>query len=392
MAPDLQRHRQARRVTSMPVELKGYCAPNLEPVQAAFQSNFDLGLEDGASVAVSVAGEMVVDLWGGRRNAAGDPWESDTLVNLYSTSKTMTALALLVLADRGQVDLAAPVARYWPEFAANGKGEVTIGQVLGHTAGLPGWDAPIVEADLYDWEKVTSLLAAQAPWWEPGTASGYHAVTQGYLLGEVVRRVTGQTFGQYFREAIAEPIEADFYFASPPDVDARISRLIPTGIRPGDRATSGMAERVFRNPYERAEWSWTEAFRRADIPACNGLGNARSIARLQSLLVGPGPSGGQGLLSASAGLAALTQQSRGPDLVVGANLRFGLGYGLGEDLERRICFWGGWGGSMVWLDFDRQMVVAYAMNRMAEGSFIGDRTQAIIGAATRNVRPTPRSA
>ena len=343
-------------------------------------------------MAVSVAGEMVVDLWGGRRNAAGDPWESDTLVNLYSTSKTMTALALLVLADRGQVDLAAPVARYWPEFAANGKGEVTIGQVLGHTAGLPGWDAPIVEADLYDWEKVTSLLAAQAPWWEPGTASGYHAVTQGYLLGEVVRRVTGQTFGQYFREAIAEPIEADFYFASPPDVDARISRLIPTGIRPGDRATSGMAERVFRNPYERAEWSWTEAFRRADIPACNGLGNARSIARLQSLLVGPGPSGGQGLLSASAGLAALTQQSRGPDLVVGANLRFGLGYGLGEDLERRICFWGGWGGSMVWLDFDRQMVVAYAMNRMAEGSFIGDRTQAIIGAATRNVRPTPRSA
>jgi len=392
MEQHLWRCERARPVTLPSVELKGHCAPDLEPVRAAFQSNFDRGLEDGASVAVSVAGEIVVDLWGGHRNEARDPWESDTLVNLYSTSKTMTALALLVLADNGQVDLEAPVARYWPEFADNGKGAVTICQVLGHTAGLPGWDQPVVEADLYDWEKVTSLLAAQAPWWTPGTASGYHAVTQGYLLGEVVRRVTGKSFGQYFRDSIAEPIGADFYFASPPEVDARIARLVPTETRPGDRATSGMASRVFRNPYERAEWSWSEAFRRADIPACNGLGNARSIAQLQSVLVCEGQSNGRRLLSAEGCLAALSQQSSGADLVVGADLRFGLGYGLGEDPGRRVCYWGGWGGSMVWLDFDRQMVVAYAMNRMSDGSFIGDRTRALIGAATKQVRPKVRSA
>ncbi len=379
------RRRRARRVSGSPVALGGHCHPGFEPVRAAFQSNFDWSLEAGASVAVSVAGEMVVDLWGGRRNEAGDPWERDTLVNLYSTSKTMTALALMVLADRGQVDLDAPVARYWPEFAANGKAEVKVRHLLGHTAGLPGWDEPIVEADLYDWQKVTSLLAAQAPWWTPGEGSGYHAVTQGYLLGEVVRRVTGQAFGTFFRDEIAGTVGADFYFASPPEVDARVARLIPPKTRAGDAATAGMARRVFRNPYERAEWSWSEAWRRADIPACNGLGNARSIARLQSVLVCGGPADVPRLLSARGGEAVLTEQSNGPDLVVGAHLRFGLGYGLGEAPESRVCFWGGWGGSMVWLDFDRQMVVAYAMNLMSDGSFIGERTRPLIGAATRCV-------
>ncbi len=365
--------------------VRGDCAPGYEPVRDAFQANFDQGLEDGASVAVTVDGRMVVDLWGGRRNPEGDPWESDTLVNLYSTSKTMTALALLVLADSGRVDLDAPVADYWPAFAANGKAGVKVRHVLGHTAGLPGWDEPVGEADLYDWDKVTGLLAAQAPWWDPGSASGYHAVTQGYLLGEIVRQVTGQTFGDYFRQHIAGPIGADFYFASPPSVDPRVARLIPTIRRPGDTAASGMASRVFRNPYERADWSWSAPWRRTDIPACNGLGNARSIAQLQSVLLGGGQWGGRRLLSESGCEAVLQEQSNGPDLVVGAALRFGLGYALGEDPARRVCYWGGWGGSMVYLDFDRRMVVAYAMNRMADGSFMGPRTLPLIAAASKSL-------
>ena len=364
----------------------GDCDPAFAGVREAFQANFDLGLDVGASVAVSVGGRMVVDLWGGRRNEAGAPWEADTLVNLYSTSKTMTALALLVLADSGRVNLEAPVAEYWPEFAANGKTGVKVRHVLGHTAGLPGWDQPMGEADLYDWDKAAGLLAAQAPWWEPGSASGYHAVTQGYLLGEIVRRVTGQTFGDYFRDHIAAPIEADFFFASPPSVDPRVARLIPPANRPGDGATTGMAARVFRNPYERAEWSWSTPFRRADIPACNGLGNARSICRLQSVLVGGGQWEGRRLLSPAGCEAVFDQQSNGRDLVVGTPLRFGLGYALGDDPARRVCYWGGWGGSMVFLDFDRQMVVAYAMNRMAEGSFMGDRTRPLIAAASKGAR------
>ena len=367
-------------------QVHGDCDPAFAGVREAFQANFDRGLDVGASVAVSVAGRMVVDLWGGRRDEAGTPWEADTLVNLYSTSKTMTALALLVLADSGLVDLEAPVADCWPAFAANGKAGVKIRHVLGHTAGLPGWDQPMAEADLYDWDKATELLAAQAPWWEPGSASGYHAVTQGYLLGEIVRRVTGQTFGDYFRDHIAAPIEADFFFASPPSVDPRVARLIPPPSRPGDGATSGMASRVFRNPYERAEWSWSTSFRRADIPACNGPGNARSICLLQSVLVGGGQWDGRRLLSPAGCEAVFAEQSNGRDLVVGTPLRFGLGYALNDDPARRVCYWGGWGGSMVFLDFDRQMVVAYAMNRMAEGSFMGDRTRPLIAAASKALR------
>ena len=368
-----------------PTEVQGHCAPEFEAVRAAFRDNFDNGLEDCASVAVSVHGEMVVDLWAGTRNETGAPWESDTLVNLYSTSKTMTALCLLVLADQGAVDLDAPVAVYWPEFAAAGKAGIKVRHLLGHTAGLPGWDQPVGEADLYDWDKVTRLLAAQAPWWEPGTASGYHAVTQGYLLGEVVRRVTGERFGDYFRTHIAEPLNADFHFSCPSNVDSRVARLVPTGTRPGDGAHTGLAARVFRNPYERAEWSWSTAWRRTDIPACNGLGNARSIARLQSVLVCGGTLEGKTMLSPAGCEAALSQQSSGRDLVVGAELRFGMGYGLGEDPSRRVCFWGGWGGSMVFLDFDRAMVVAYAMNRMADGSFMSPRTRPLIGAAAKSL-------
>ena len=164
------------------------------PVREQFEKNLESGEDVGASVAIVLDGELVVDLWGGTASFDDDvehEWEEDTIVNVWSTTKTMTALSAHVLAERGMLDFDAPVAKYWPEFAANGKEGVLVRHLMSHTAGLPGWDQTLSVDDLYDWDKATSLLAAQAPWWEPGTRSGYHALTQGYLVGEVIRRASG---------------------------------------------------------------------------------------------------------------------------------------------------------------------------------------------------------
>ena len=236
----------------------------------------------------------------------------------------MTFLSALLLADRGELDFHAPVARYWPEFAANGKEAIEVRHLMAHTAGLSGWQEPMTEADLYDWEKATSLLAAQAPWWEPGTASGYHALTQGYLVGEVIRRATGgTTVGELFAKEIAGPLGADFHIGTGPEHDARVARVIPPedatlggGRRPGPgpRQHGHAHPRPTRRSL--AEWSWTEAWRRAEIPAAGGHGNARSVARVQSVLSHGGEVDGVRLLSEAGCEVVFEQQSSGPDLVL----------------------------------------------------------------------------
>ena len=193
-------------------EVHGKCDDRFSAVQRAFVDNFDRGLDVGASVAVALDGEIVVDLWGGYADEARTtPWERDTITNVWSSTKTVTALCALILHDRGELDVDAPVARYWPEFAANGKEGVLVRHLMSHTAGLSGWEEPVTFEDICDWDKATSLLAAQAPWWEPGSASGYHALTQGYLVGEVVRRVTGQSLGTFLAKEVAGPVGADFH-------------------------------------------------------------------------------------------------------------------------------------------------------------------------------------
>ena len=198
-------------------EINGNCDERFAGVRDVFAANFDKGLDVGASVAVFIDGEPVIDLWGGHLDAEKTlPWQRDTITNVWSTTKTMTFVAALTLADRGLIDLDGPVARYWPEFAANGKERVLVRHVMAHTAGLSGWEDKIAPEELYDWDKATSLLAAQAPWWEAGQGSGYHALTQGYLMGEIVRRVTGKSFGTFFREEIAGPLGADFHVGLAP--------------------------------------------------------------------------------------------------------------------------------------------------------------------------------
>lgn len=349
-------------------KIDGFCDERFAAVREALASNLDSGADAGASVAVYLEGEPVVDIWGGQTHDG--PWQRETITNVWSISKTMTALCALILADRGELDVHAPVAKYWPEFAAAGKSEIEVRHLLGHTSGLSTWASPMTVADLYDWEKATSLLAAQEPEWEPGTESGYHALTHGYLVGEVVRRITGRTLGTFFREEIAAPLGADFHIGLPPEHDHRVANVIPSGSTPAPI-----------NPPLVADVTWTEEWRRAEIPAAGGHGNARSVAQIQSVLA----AGGGPMLSTAGCERALEQQSDGVDRFLRMDLRFGLGYALpsaGLPLPNpHSCAWGGWGGSMIVVDLSSHMTVAYVMNRMAGGLAVDARGASIVLAA-----------
>jgi CubicO group peptidase (beta-lactamase class C family) len=359
-------------------DIHGTCDERFAQVQEVLSDNLDAGNDLGASVAVQIGGETVVDIWGGHVDQDQTvPWERDTIINVWSTTKTMAALCCLILADRGEVDLHAPVATYWPEFAAAGKADIALAHFLSHTSGLSGWSEPLSTADLYDWEKATSLLAAQEPWWEPGTASGYHAITQGYLIGEVVRRVTGQSIGSFLAAEVAGPLGADFHIGTPASCDSRVAPVIPPPPMTEQLSTldpSTTAARTFGNPALDAGTSYDVAWRRAEIPAANGHGNARSVATIQSVLACGGEMNGVRLLSEEGCQAVLEERSNGTDLVLGVPIRFGMGYGLAGDLMPlgpRAAFWGGWGGSLVIADMDAKLVIAYVMNRMGSG-LVGD--------------------
>jgi len=356
----------------------GFTRDRFAPVREAFQANLDSGADVGASFCATLEGETVVDLWGGWADPARTrPWEKDTIVNVYSTTKTMTALTALLLADRGELDFDAPVARYWPEFAANGKDRVKVSHLMSHAAGLSGWKEPLTTQDIYDWDKVTSLLAAQAPFWEPGTASGYHALTQGYLVGEVVRRITGKSLGTVFREEIAEPLGADFHIGLPASEDDRVAELIPpppgTGIADGEQPE--LVRNMSSNPGIDVGETRTRAWRAAEIPAAGGHGNARSIAEIHVLLANGGVAKGKRLMSEAGCRKALELQIEGTDLIFNQPARFGLGFGLAGGMvplpNPNSMYWGGYGGSLIVIDMDARTTFGYAMNKMA-GTTTGD--------------------
>lgn len=354
------------------IQSQGFVADRFAPVRAGFESNFESGQENGAAFCMTLEGETVADLWAGYADEAQTrPWEKDTIVNVYSTTKTMTALTALLLADRGELDFTARVAKYWPEFAANGKQDVTVAHLMSHAAGLSGWKEPLVREDLYDWEKATSLLAAQAPYWEPGTACGYHAMTQGYLVGEVIRRVAGQSVGTVFRKEIAEPLGADFHIGLPATEDHRVADLTPPppgggiGEGPANELVSNMSDNPPINPLDTRTREW----RGAEIPAAGGTGNARSVAAVQTLMANGGYANGKQLLSEAGCRKALELQIEGKDLILGMPVRYGMGFGLGGGAvpfpNPDTIYWGGYGGSLVVIDMNARATYAYAMNKMA---------------------------
>jgi len=282
-------------------ELSGTCDARFDAVRDALQRNVDAGEDVGASIVVDLDGEIAVDLWGGFRDEARtDPWTRDTITNVWSTTKTVTSLAALMLVERGQLDVDAPVAAYWPEFAANGKQDVLVRHLLSHTSGVSGLDQPAVTEDMYDWEKSTARFAAQAPWWAPGTASGYHALNFGHLIGEVLRRITGTSLKQFVADEIAGPLGADFQIGAAESDWGRIADVIPPPPLPFDLAALGpdsLVAKTFTGPAVAAAEANTPGWRQADIGAANGHGNARSVARILSVISRGGEVDGVRLLS-----------------------------------------------------------------------------------------------
>ena len=356
----------------------GFVHDGYEEVKKVFDGHFATGQDVGASFCATKNGETVVDLWGGYADPAKTkPWVKDTIINVYSTTKTMTALTALLLADRGELDFDAPVAKYWPEFAAAGKAAVKVSHLMSHSAGLSGWKEPITTKDIYDWDKMTSLLAAQAPFWEPGTAPGYHGLTQGYLVGEVVRRITGKSLGTVFREEIAAPLGADFWIGLPASEDARVADLIPPppGEGAGDGALNELTRNMATNPGIDVSETKTRAWRGAEIPAAGGTGNARSVAQIHTILANGGVAKGKRFLSEAGCRKALELQVEGTDKVMGIPARFGLGFGLAGGAvplpSPNTIYWGGYGGSIVIIDMDAHTTVSYVMNVM-HGTTTGD--------------------
>jgi CubicO group peptidase (beta-lactamase class C family) len=371
-------------------EVHGRCDERFAAMRDLLSANVDSGADLGASVAVVHRGEMVVDMWSGWSDTERTlPWERDTLVNVWSTTKTMMALSALMLVDRGELDLYDKVAHHWPEFAANGKADIEVRHLLSHTSGVSAWAQPVEVDDIYDWEKSTSMLATQAPWWEPGAGSGYHALNQGHLVGEVVRRITGLKLGEFFAKEIAGPLGADFHIGIDPSEFGRISNVVPPPPLPIDLATldpDSVVVKTFTGPAPDASVAWTPQWRQADIGAANGQGNARSVALVQSALTNHGEVNGTKLLSDTTIAKIFDPQCNGLDQVLMAPVEFGMGFALSSEMAphlagERVCWWGGWGGSSIFNDVANDLTVAYVMNRMEAGLLGDERGAGLVSAA-----------
>ncbi|QWQ44565.1 serine hydrolase domain-containing protein [Streptomyces sp. YPW6] len=376
-------------------QIHGHCDDRFAGVRDAFEENFTERGELGAAVTVLVDGATVVDLWGGWADAARTrPWERDTLVNVWSTGKGPAALCAHLLADRGLLDLDAPVADHWPEFAANGKESVLVRHLLSHRSGVAGPDTPLTLEELYDWETACARLAATTPWWEPGTRSGYHAISYGFLVGEVVRRITGLRPGEFLRQEITGPLGIDFGFGLPESETHRLAELVQE--RPDRAAQAALLDRMtpvavasLLNPPTGRAVANTPAWRAAEIPAANGHGTARAVAALYGILAGRGSLDGRRVLSEKAATRAGEGQGACRDLVLGDGFRheteIALGFWLSGDNrsygpDPRALGHDGAGGSCGLADPDASIALGYVMNRM--GSRLADdpRKTALVNA------------
>ena len=356
--------------------VEGTTSDRFAGLRAQLAGNLDRGEDIGASVAVIQHGELVCDIWGGYRDAAKTvPWTSDTIVNVWSTTKTMTFLVMLMLCDRGELDFDAPVKRYWPEFAAQGKGDIEVQHLMNHTAGLSGWSEKLKLEELADWSRCVDALAAQEPWWRDRSRSGYHACTQGYLLGEVARRITGTTIGRFFKTEVADVLGADFWIGLPESEESRVSVVIPPGLPEGfssDR--DSIRYRTLSSPPLSADAPRHRWWRAAEIPAANGHGNARSVAAIQQIIANRGEANGHRFFGEKTGEQIFDVRTSGVDMVLGIDVNFGVGYGLASSsvpVGPRACYWGGFGGSVIIMDQNLGLTVAYMMNKMNVG-LVGD--------------------
>jgi len=373
----------------------GFVAPGFEAVRDAFAANFEEHGDVGAACCVYLDGRPVIDLWGGLADIAGGrPWEEDTGVIVFSATKGVTAACINLLAERSMLDLDAPVARYWSEFAAAGKGAIPVRWVLSHKAGLAAVDGELTLAEVLAWEPVVRAIAAQAPNWEPGTAHGYHARSYGWILGEVVRRVTGRSLGRYFAEEIAGPLGLDFWIGLPARQWPRCARVIPPdGGLPSIIDLLGaesLTARVMSGPsglfaYDDM-WNRSEILA-AEMPSSNGVGSARALARLYAALVGT--VGGRRILRADTVERAIAVQSDGADRVLFLPTRFGLGFMLqpllAPDCGPHSFGHTGAGGSLGFADPDAGIGFGYVTSKLKFDLNGDERTRGLVGAVYRSL-------
>lgn len=359
----------------------GECDPAFNSVRELLAKQVACESELGASICVNIDGKNVVDIWSGHADPGRTtPWEKDTLTFVWSCSKVVTNIAALMLVNRGLLDPDEKVSKYWPEFAANGKENIKVSHIMSHSSGLPSWERAITWEEVYDTKKSTDWLAKEAPWWNPGEHSGYHHLTQGHLMGEIIRRISGKSLKQFIADEIADPLDVEFTLGLPekdwprtavPIAPPPFTHLLDPASIPG---------KTFAGPPANAEVSLTPGFRGAEIGAGNGFSNARALARIGSLVSLNGNVDGKQYLSPEVIDRMLEEQVSGMDLVLGTYQRFGLGVGLPSQQtltwipDGRICFWGGWGGSIMVMDLDRRMTICYTMNKMGTGTLGNENT------------------
>jgi CubicO group peptidase (beta-lactamase class C family) len=387
------------------MEIHGEVAPGFEPVRAAFTANLEQHGDVGAAFSLYKDGTKVVDLWGGVADEeTGRQWAEDTLQLVFSTTKGATALCALRLVERGELDLDAPVADYWPEFKAEGKDRIPVRWLLSHRSGLPAVDVKLTPEDVYAWDPIVSALAAQKPMWEPGTAHGYHAVTYGNLVGEVVRRVSGKSLGQFFADEIAGPLGLDFWIGLSPEQEARVSKLVTMRFgAPADFDVESLPEEIrdmvrnFTDPNSLTMRALNLAdppmdfnapeLHAAELPAANGITTARSLARMYAAAIGDVD--GVQLLDPTTVALACETQSEGPDKVLMVDSKFGLGFMLNSlfspMLTPRSFGHSGAGGSLGFADPEAGVGFGYVMNKMMQNLAGDPRTIGLIDAVKRSI-------
>ena len=382
-------------------QIGGTVAPGFERVRDAFAANFEQHGDVGAAFSLYHRGVKVVDLWGGVADEeTGRPWAEDSIVLVFSSTKGATAICAHLLAQRGELDLDAPVAEYWPEFAAAGKQDIPVRWLLSHEVGLPVFDNPMTAEEWLSWEAPVKALAAQRPVWEPGTAHGYHAGTYGWLVGEVVRRISGKSVGTFFADEVAGPLGLDFWIGLPENEESRVVPMIGIDLQDSDVDEQALTERrrtlleTARDPDSLLNRPSTttapdmnsRAFHAAEIPAGNGITDARSLARMYASLIGDGVDGVR-LLNDETVARASTEQANGRDEVMGIETRFGLGFSLDGTYGGESAFGhGGAGGSLGFADPKAEIAFGYVMNKMQLVANDDPRTLNLIAAAHESLK------
>ncbi len=383
--------------------INGYVAPGFERVKDAFSANFEKHGEVGAAFCLYHRGKKVVDLWGGVADVdSGRPWAEDSIVLVFSSTKGATAICAHLLAQRGELDLDAPVARYWPEFAAGGKQDIPVRWLLSHRVGLPIFDKPLTIEEFLAWEPPVKALAAQSPVWEAGTAHGYHAGTYGWLVGEVIRRISGKSVGTFFADEVAGPLGLDFWIGLPESEESRVVPVISVDLQEGEMDQEAVTQRrrdlleAARDPDSllgKAATTTpldpnTREYHVAEIPAGNGITDARSLARMYASLIGDGVDGVR-LLSDETVENATAEESNGRDEVLQIATRFGLGFSLNQEgsLGQEGAFGhSGAGGSLGFADPKAGIGFGYVMNQMQLVAGDDPRTLTLIAAAHESLK------